>query len=383
MLERRCLEQHRGGLFGDLGIETAHDTCQAHSTFRSGDNGHVAREVAFLAVEGRELLAVACSAHDDVRLAIRTDQFVIVERMQRLAVEEQDVVRDVNDVVDRARTSCRHTFSQPLRAGTDLDVLDDTRGIACATLGILDFDCSQLSCIGQAGIFLELVERQSDIFAIHRANFARHADHRQAIGTVRCDLEVEHRVGHLHVLRERHTNGRVFGQDHDAIMTVADAELTLGAVHATAGHTAQLRLLDREVARQRRAHHGCNDMVASIEVLRAADDLQRLRVSIGINIAGTHVDLGDPQMIGVGMRRLLEHLGSDDILERIADLVDAFNTRARQIEAIAERLEVGRHVNVLVKPLERNFHDYSPPLRTDAGSACRLAAANAGQGRCT
>ena len=120
---------------------------------------------------------------------------------------------------------------------------------------------------------------------------------------------------------------RVFGQNHDAIMVIADAELTLGAVHAAAGHTAQLRLLDRKVARQRRAHHGRDDMVASIEVLRAADDLQRLRVSIGINIAGTHVDLGDPQMIGVGMRRLLEHLGGDDVLERIADLVDAFNTR--------------------------------------------------------
>ena len=44
----------------------------------------------------------------------------------------------------------------------------------------------------------------------------------------------------------------------------------------------------------------------SVEVLRAAHDLQRLGVALGVDVVGAHVNRTDPQMVRVGMGGLGE-----------------------------------------------------------------------------
>ena len=77
-----------------------------------------------------------------------------------------------------------------------------------------------------------------------------------------------------------HAHGRVLGQDHDARVVAAQAELALGAVHAARHHAAQLALLDLDPAGELRPDEGDDDVVAGVEVLGAADDLQRLGVAV-------------------------------------------------------------------------------------------------------
>jgi len=356
VLERRGLQQHCGGLLGDLGVEAAHDAGERHCALGRGDDGHVARQRAVHLVERRELLAVRSSAHDDVRLAVAADQLVVVECVERLAVQEQDIVGDIHHVVDGTGACRGHALGEPLRAGADLHVLDDARRVAGAALGILDLDRRQVGDVRQAGVLLQLVERERHVFAIHRAHLARHAHHAQAVGAVRRDLEVEHRVAHLHIVGEGHANGSILRQNHDAVVVAADAELARRTVHAHARDAAQLRLLDGEIARQGGADERRDDVVPRVEVLRAAHDLQRLGVAVGVHVVGAHVHLRHPHVVGVGVRLLLEHLGGDDLVERGARLLDALDARAREVEPIAERLQVARHVNVFVKPIQTNFH---------------------------
>ena len=139
-------------------------------------------------------------------------------------------------------------------------------------------------------------------------------------------------------------------------------------------------------------------------------------------------------MVGIGMRLAGLDVAHDHAVERGAEHLDAFDTRAREIELVAERLGVARHLHVFVKPFQRYFHDSlflecslpqfelgehtpcsnspdsreqptglfgscgtargaCPPssrqdilrhsVRTGVGSACRLRGACAGRARCT
>ena len=98
-------------------------------------------------------------------------------------------------------------------------------------------------------------------------------------------------------------------------------------------------------------------MVALVEVLRAADDLQRLGVAFLIDVELAHVDRAHPHVIGVGMMLLFEHLGGYHVVERGAKRLNALHARSRKVELVAERLDVRRDLNVFVQPFQRYFHD--------------------------
>lgn len=74
----------------------------ASATARSGVamTVMVARQLAVLPVQGGEALAVGGGAHDDMGAPVGAGHFREIEGVQRLAVEVQDVVRHVHDVVD-------------------------------------------------------------------------------------------------------------------------------------------------------------------------------------------------------------------------------------------------------------------------------------------
>ena len=140
-------------------------------------------------------------------------------------------------------------------------------------------------------------------------------------------------------------------------MVAAQTKLARGAVHAEAGDAAKLGLLDLHVAGQLRAHHGGDDMVALVEILGAADDLQRLGVAFFVDVEPAHVDRAHPHMIGVGMMLLFKDLGSYHVVERGAKRLNALHARSRKVEFVAERLDVRRDLNVFVQPFQRYFHD--------------------------
>ena len=66
------------------------------------------------------LLAFGGSANNDVCHAVGVLELVQVERVQRLAEQEQDVVRHVHDVVDGTLTDGSQALDHPIGAGAHL-----------------------------------------------------------------------------------------------------------------------------------------------------------------------------------------------------------------------------------------------------------------------
>ena len=220
--ERSCFEQDRGGFVGHLGIETTHHACQCNSLCRRSDHAHIRRERALFPIERGELLAVFSRTHDDVDLAILVRQLVVIEGMERLAEQEQDIVRRIDDVVDRTSTRRSNALRQPIRAWTHLHVLDHARSIAIATCGIryghLDRIRGRLKVLVLAQVEDRIIERIGEATLIHGPHLARHALHGKAIRAIRRDLEIEDLVVELHIVRKGLAYGRIGRQDHDAIV---------------------------------------------------------------------------------------------------------------------------------------------------------------------
>ena len=135
-------------------------------------------------------------------------------------------------------------------------------------------------------------------------------------------------------------------------MVAAQAQLARRAVHAAAGDAAQLGFLDLDVAGQLRSDHRRHDVIAFVEVLGAAHDLQRLGIAVGIDVVVPHIHAGHPHVIGVGMLLFGDDLRRHDAVELRAQLLDALDARAGEVETVAELLDVGGHLDVVGEPFK-------------------------------
>ncbi len=185
-------------------------------------------------------------------------------------------------------------------------------------------------------------------------------------GRLAGDLAVEHGVGGAAVLGERHAHGGVLGQDHDAGVVAREAELAGRAVHAPRDLAAQLALLDLDAARELGAHERRHDVVSLVEVLGAADDLQRLGLAVLAQVEAAHVDHGDPHVVGIGMGGLGDDLGRHDVVERLPHGVDRLDLGAGADELRRELLGALGHVDQIFKPGIRNAHGMQILSRSDS-----------------
>ena len=276
--------------------------------------------------------------------------------MQGLAGEVHDIVGHVHDVVDGAAAGGGDAAGEPLGRGAHLDVAHDARGVARAQLGVLDADLDEVvgvgALLGADGGQLDVgVDVQSG------RDLDGHAAHGQAVRAVGRDLAVDDGVGQAKVVGVVHADGGVGRQDDDAVVLRAHAQLAGRAVHAARLDAAQLALLDAEVARQDSADHRGDDVVALLEVLGAADDLQRDGVAVGVDVAVADADLAEPHVVGVGVRALADHLGGHDVGEVGADLLDGLDLGAGADQLRHEVLGVLGQVDHGVEPLVRDAHD--------------------------
>ncbi len=132
----RRLHEDAGRVGLDLGAVSAHDTGDRRRPGGVGDEADLAVDGARLVVERDDLLAVGGAAHDE---ATALDA-VQIEGVQRLAGQQHDVVRDVDDVVDRALAAGHQARLQPRRRRADRHVREGARGEARAEVGRFDGD---------------------------------------------------------------------------------------------------------------------------------------------------------------------------------------------------------------------------------------------------
>ncbi len=354
-VEAGALDHHVDGVVLDLGIHAAHDAGQRHGTLAVGDEAHAGVERALLAVEGRELLVLLGSANHHAATALALGKAGQVKGVQRLTGEHHHIVGDVDDVVVRTHAQGVEALDHPVGRRADLHVAHDASDIAVAQALVGNLD-RKLVVRRAAGLGLDGGQLNVEIAVEDGTGLAGHADHGQAVGAVGRDLAVEHGITRAHILGKRHAAERILGQDHDAGVVAAQAEFARGAVHAHGHDAAELALLDLDVAGQLGADHGRDDVVAGLEVLRAADDLQRSGVAVSVEVLVAHVDRAHIHVVAIGVRGLGEYLGGNHVVEGLTHGVDRLDLGAGTDIFVRKGLGILRNIDHGLEPVVRNAH---------------------------
>ena len=298
------------------------------------------------------LLPAAAEADVDAAL-----QLVEVVDVQRTAELEHHVVRDVHQRGDRTLPRALEAALHPLRG---------RRG----GVHVPDHAPREAAAAGRVGDLhrerrIDLLRdrprvRQRELGGGQRRDLPGDAQHREAIGAVRRQLDREDlvfEVEHLtHVAPER----RVGGQHEQSGVIVRQTELARRAEHPVRLDAAQRGLLDRDPRqlgpdeRDRRLHSGR-------DVRRAAHDRERAPLP--------RVHLAHGELVRVRVARDLEDLSDHDLRERRRDRVDRFDLEARHRQQVRERLRGQRRVDHRAEPAFRKLHDRV--RRTAAGSGGR------------
>ena len=175
----------------------------------------------------------------------------------------------------------------------------------------------------------------------------REAFEPEAVRAVRRELQLDARVGQLERLREWRAHDELGGQLEQAARVAAQPELGRGAQHAERLHATQLRGLDRDAVRKRRADRRERRLQAHARIRRAAHDLQLLAA----RVHAAHLQL-------VGLRMLLraDDLGHDDARERSVVRLDAFHFQASHREPMRELGARRLQVDEGAQPVFGEFH---------------------------
>ena len=147
------------------------------------------REGADIAVKRSQGFALLASADDDFAGA----DITVVKGVHRLAVFEHDIVRNIDNIVDRAYAVGVQTLTQPLRRWGDFDISHHACGISAAKIVRRDFDIEK---IGKRAWGAALDDR---LMVAHRAVkrggcFAGKTDDGVAVGAVIGDLEINNGI---------------------------------------------------------------------------------------------------------------------------------------------------------------------------------------------
>ena len=204
---------------------------------------------------------------------------------------------------------------------------------------------------------------------------AGNAVHAGAIGPVRRQIDLDHRIVEAGPLRVIGADRSIVGQLDDAVVVVGDSQLEFRHQHAAAldaadGADRERHILAGDVGARRHehAHH------AGAGVRCAADHLHRL--------AGADVDQADAQPVGVRMRLGLDHPGDDERRQRLALVLDALDFQPDHGELVGDLAERAVGVEMLLEPGEGEFHhgfkdSTPPPASENRAGGSRSATASA------
>jgi hypothetical protein len=324
--EPRGLEQQLARPGGDHGVGAAHHAGEGLRAGRVGDHEVLRVEGEDAAVEGGERLGRGGEADDHPALR----ELVAVERVERLARLEQDVVGDVDDVGDRAQAESVQAHAQPQRRRADGRVLEHVADVAAAAVGGGDRD--ELGARAQAEGVDPADRREAQGAAQLGGDVAGDADVAERVGAVGGDGELEDRVpGALDEGGERGARGERRREDEDPAVVGADVELDLRADHAVRGDAAELAGGDLEAVGQAGADRGERHLAAGgRDVRRAAHDLDG-------GLAVPQFD--DAELAGLRVRGDRADLGGDHRRQAVALALQRLDLEA---EAGEDRRELGR-----------------------------------------
>ncbi len=296
--EEGGFEENIDGDAFHAGRQSAHDPGQRHRPAGIGNHQHVGGEFGSLAVQQFQTFARA--RHTYLNAAVETRQR---EGVHRLAQFEQHVVGDVDRRQHGPDATSLETLGHPARSGRlRIDAAHHAAQIERACLasmhlnrhGVLNARCR----------FVNL--RQAHFGTGDRADLPRQALHRQAVRTVRRQLQGDEGIVQIQPAAEILAHRRIVGQHHQAVRSPFEPQFLGRTQHAEGLDPPHLGHLDLESG-QRCARTGARHLEAGRGIRRPAHDGNRRRF--------TDVHLAHPQAIGIGMLLCRQDLGHHHIVE--------------------------------------------------------------------
>ena len=348
IVKDRALEHHRMGLFGDLGLLAAHDTCHAGGLGSVADHQLAGAQRMRLTVQCRDMLAFPRLAHNDV---VSLDHFQ-VEGVHGMAGFEHDEIGDIHHIVDRAHAGAVEVLPEPQGAWPNTHILNHARYIAGAQLRVLHVHLHIVVDISAA-----LLDRDlglSEACAAGHGGLPGNAPHGQAVRAVGEHLKIHDRLVQSQNRLDIAAHGIILMEDqnafapHRGIELRRHTDLIARADHALGGHTAQLALLDLNSARQMGAHQCHRHQLARSHVRRAAYDLQRSFLA--------HIHRAHMQVIRVRMGIAGEHAAHHNLADLRAELLIALHAVSDHDHIALEGLGIHITGRIVPDPFHRYFH---------------------------
>ena len=242
--------------------------------------------------------------------------------MQRLTVGEHDVVRNVNNVVDRTQADGRQAGLQPLGRLLHLAAGDADAGVTATSLSILDDHVDgEVVVVDGETIDRGAMERGLvAVLAKPGVEIAGNTPVAQCVGTVGGDVHLYEPVAlQVIILGGRHTYHSVVRQYDDTVVRRTNTNLVLSTNHAARLHAAQFRLLDDELVVavvEHTAQVGHNHFLTSCHVGGAAHNLARFALA---QINSRHM-----QVVAIGMGFARQHLANIESLQSTTNALHLF-----------------------------------------------------------
>ena len=293
--ELGALKEHLCRRRLDLTVEPPHDARESDRLFRIADDEHLGVQRKFLFVEGGDLFACRGAAHDD----LFTREVGEVKGVHRLTELGQDIVRDIDDGVDRLVPRQEQAAPHPQRGAHDFNVFYIMTDVARAEIGCLDGDVDRVLALRRGGV-VPVGLGQGSVQLCRE--LARDAEDGLTVRQVGSDGDVPHLVVEAEDGLDVRPGGGVLRQEQDAVHAgalkpvVVDTELLAGAEHPVRRRAEELTVLDGDdlalAPEDGRAVERDGDVVARLDVGGAGDNLDVLTV-------GAAVHMTDVQVLGV------------------------------------------------------------------------------------
>ena len=355
-IEQGDFEQHVRRALGTACRFTAHHAGDREQARLVADAGHLVVEGVVLAVERANGLTAASRAHPQIPFDATG-----VENMGGAAETDGEVVRDIDQRGDRPQAHRKQPLLQPGRArpvGHAAHQAPHEQRTGVGMLGRkLELDRNLALDRAGHGSAVEILEAAQT----GRGEVAGNAVHAQAVGPVRSDLDLDHRVVQPQHTGKRRAKRRVVGQFDDAVVIVREPHFAFRAQHAVAFDAADLAPLELDPgARDHRARSREHALHAGPRVGRAAHHLQGLRARI---------DGADAKLVGVGMGLGGDYRGDRKRRQNRGPVDHLLDLEAERRQTLGDLVDGRVGLQMLLEPGQRELHRASPPARLGTSKA--------------
>ena len=348
LIKESAFKEYVAGLVGHTAVLATHYAGNGQSAGMVCNHQRVAAQGDFLAVEQYQLLAFFSHAYTNAAIDLGK-----VERVQRLTQFQHDIVGNVDSGIDAAHVSATQALNHPQRRWPgQVDIADHTAQVARASSRCQHFNRTHFLVYRSNW----RNHRASHLGVIQSAHFTRQTCQRQAVATVRREVDFDAGVFKTQVHTNVFAHRRISRQLHQAVIALAHLQLCLRAQHAVGLNATQLGLLDLEVARQFSTDHGERDFQARAHVGRAAHYLKRL---------GTIADLANAQLVGIWVLLGAQHLAHHHTTEYTGGRRNAVDLKTGHRQTSNQLVATYLRVYPTTQPLFTEFHPALLRIRYD------------------